>query len=181
MDLRKGLSYLAYGFLFTLININLTINQVQYNITPDFIGWILFFLACDKLGGYTEKKPWLKWLPLAIAVMTCALWLGQFMMPDVKMDIVDSAVSLLTAIYMFLLFGSLEELARDIRSPQEGTVRMLKYLNIGISIGGALISLLYTGEINAGIAAVVMMFAAAALVAAILTAVTLFKLRNELN
>ena len=43
MDLRKGLSYVAFGFLFTLINFNLTVNGQAISITPNFIGWILFF------------------------------------------------------------------------------------------------------------------------------------------
>ena len=49
MNIQKALTFIAFGFLFTLLNIN--INSI--NFTPSFIGWILLFLAYDNLGTYT--------------------------------------------------------------------------------------------------------------------------------
>ena len=60
MNLRKGLTLIAFGFLFTLIDLNLTLNGKTLNVTPDFIGWILMYLAIDNLGDYADRKPILK-------------------------------------------------------------------------------------------------------------------------
>ena len=78
MDIKKGISYVAFGFLFTLININLTFNGATVNIVPDFLGWILFFLAYDKLGSYMENRVYLKWGFLIMAVFKGVLWILDF-------------------------------------------------------------------------------------------------------
>ena len=70
MDLKKALTYVAIGFLFTLINLNITIGTITINFTPDFVGWILFFLAFDKLGSYVEGKTYLKWMALVLAIIS---------------------------------------------------------------------------------------------------------------
>ena len=66
LNLKKGLSFVAFGFFFTLINLNLTLNGAKLDVTPDFIGWILFFLAFDLLGTYVKDKLYLKWLSLVL-------------------------------------------------------------------------------------------------------------------
>ena len=70
----KSTGLKAFGFLFTLINLNLTLNGKTLNITPDFIGWILFFLAFDRLGSYVKGKEYLKWMSLVLAILSAALW-----------------------------------------------------------------------------------------------------------
>ena len=55
MDLKKGLTYVSFGILFTLADFYLSIGNFQINIFPDFIGWILLYLAFDKFGEYTEE------------------------------------------------------------------------------------------------------------------------------
>ena len=70
MKLRKGLTLIAFGFLFTLIDLNLTLNGKTLNVTPDFIGWILMYLAIDNLGDYADRKPILKLDYLLLAVLS---------------------------------------------------------------------------------------------------------------
>ena len=69
MNIKKGISYVAFGFLFTLVNFNLTINSVSICVTPDFIGWLLFFLAFDKLGTYISDKSYMKWNALVMSLI----------------------------------------------------------------------------------------------------------------
>ena len=78
MNIKKGISYVAFGFLFTLVNFNINFPSVSINIMPDFIGWLLFFLAFDKLGDYVSSKPYLKWMALALMIVSGAVWLEAF-------------------------------------------------------------------------------------------------------
>jgi len=61
MNVKKSLSLIAFAYFFTLVNLNLQSNGTSINIFPDFIGWILFFLAHDKLGSYMDGKKYMKW------------------------------------------------------------------------------------------------------------------------
>ena len=83
MNIKKGLSYVAFGFLFTLVNFNLTLNGGTLNVMPDFVGWILFFLAFDKLGTYISDKKYMKWISLILAVVTAALWILGMAKPEI--------------------------------------------------------------------------------------------------
>ncbi|MBQ1521221.1 MAG: hypothetical protein IIZ74_00480 [Erysipelotrichaceae bacterium] len=181
MNIKKGISYVAFGFLFTLVNFNLTINSVSICVTPDFIGWLLFFLAFDKLGTYISDKSYMKWIALVMMIITGALWLGGIVKPDLDMDILKTIVTVCSCVYFFILFGVLEKIADDYHSAQKSTLGFLKYFNILISLGfvvTALIGGMMQSELILGLSAVI---GIVALVAAIVTAVVLFKLRKELN
>ena len=49
--MKKGLTYTAIGFLLTLINFELIINENAVSMTPDFLRWILFGLRRDLFGN----------------------------------------------------------------------------------------------------------------------------------
>ena len=185
MHLKKGLSFIAFGFLFVLVNLNLTISQSlpAINLMPDFVGWILFFLAFGALGSYMEGRGALKWNPFVLIFVTGVLWLVQIVMPEQDFGILKAPVNILTAVYMFLLFGVLERIARDFRSRHESTLRVLKYLSLGLYIVLNLLSLLVlAGYVAAEAAALpVLVLGAAILVAAIMTVVILFSLRKEIG
>ena len=186
--LKKGISLIAFGFLFTLVNINLTMNGSKLNVTPDFVGWILFYIAFDKLGAYTDGKSWLKWSALVLAIVTGAFWVLDFARPDLDPGIVKTIVTVFCAVWSFVFFGVLERIALDHHSAHAGTIRTLKYVNAVAYAAFVFLGLLggyagaYIGSGSAvavsGIAAVV---GVVALVAAIVTAVVLFRFRREMN
>ena len=69
-SLKRGLSFVAFGFLFTLVNLNLTLNGTTVNVIPDFIGWALLFRAYDMLGHYMDGKNYLKWTFLILLILS---------------------------------------------------------------------------------------------------------------
>ena len=48
------------GALFTLVNFNLTFGETSINVMPNFVGWIIVYLACGLLGDYIADKAYLK-------------------------------------------------------------------------------------------------------------------------
>ncbi|MBQ5978023.1 MAG: hypothetical protein IJL51_07820 [Oscillospiraceae bacterium] len=180
MNLKKGLSLVAFGFLFTLVNLNLTFNGSAVNIMPDFVGWILFFLAIDPLGDYAADKKYLKWAALVLAVFTAAFWLLEIAMPELDPGLLKTLVSVAEAVYMFLLFGVLEKIAHDYGSQREGSIRTLKILNLALFAGFVVIGLLAAAQGSLALTGTAAVLGVAALVAYIVTMVTLFKLKREI-
>lgn len=181
MDIKKGLSYVAFGFLFTLVNINLNLNGGSLNITPDFIGWILFFLAFDKLGTYISDKKYMKWIALVLAIVTAALWILEMAKPELNVDIISTFVAIVSLVYMFILFGVLEKIATDYKSSRADTLRMLKILNLALYLAFLGLSLLYLYNKSTYTVAAAAFTGIAALVAAVFTALVLFGLRKEIK
>ncbi len=186
--LKKGISLIAFGFLFTLVSINLTLNGAKLNVTPDFIGWILFFVAYDKLGGYVAGKSWLKWTALVLGIVTGAFWVLDIASPGLDLGIVRTIVTVVCAVWSFVLFDVLERIALDHHSAHAGTIRTLKYVNVIAYAVFVVLGLLggYAGAyIGSGSALAVSGIAAVAgvvaLVAAIVTAFVLFRFRKEIN
>ncbi len=182
-QIRKGLSYAAYGFLFVLININLGFNGRSVDIMPDFIGFILFFLAFDLLGSYTAGREYLKWASLLLIVLSGAQWIMNIASPAPEeagsaASILQSVTTIVAAIYFFIFFGSLEAVARDFHSPREDTIHLLRYFNLIVDIALFAMPLFLTRFVSATVT-LTLILGAAALAAAIATAVTLFRLRKD--
>ena len=180
MDIKKGLLMVAVGFLFTLVNVNLTYNGSSLNVTPDFVGWILFFLSFDKLGSYISDKQFLKWTSLVMAVLTGATWILGIARPELNIDILNSVLTVVSTVYMFVLFGVLEKIAHDCGSPRESTLRILKWLNLVIYVLFVVAALFYAQGSNDQTAlAVAAVLGVALLVCAIITAFVLFRLSKD--
>ena len=75
MNIKKGISLIAFGFAFVLVNLTLTLNGRSICVTPDFVGWILFFMSFDLLGSYIADKAYMKWISLILAIVTGAIWM----------------------------------------------------------------------------------------------------------
>lgn len=180
MDVKKGISFVAFGFLFTLVNINLNFNGGSINIVPNFIGWILFFLAYDKLGTYMENKIYLKWGFLIMAVFSGVLWILDFTGRP-ELGYIDSFFSLLSLFLMYVLFSDLEKVARDYDPPREQTIYMLKILNLAVNIAFVIIGLIMLITRAESLGVLILVIGLAGLVIAIYTAFVLFKLRRAVQ
>lgn len=197
LSLKRGLSFVAFGFLFTLVNLNLKFNGATVNVIPDFIGWALLFRAYDMLGHYTEGKQYLKWTFLILLILSAVTWTYDLFMPEqAAPQLLYTVITLISVVAMFLFFGVLEKIAADYQSPRQSMLRMLKYINVVLHAAVVILAMLYAGTISEGAASaadvvgtpyqvtlVTMMGVAgvAALVSAIVTAVVLFKLKGEIS
>ncbi|MCR5795848.1 MAG: hypothetical protein K6G61_10950 [Solobacterium sp.] len=193
MNIKKGISCVAFGFLFTLVNINLTLNGFTVNVMPDFIGYLLLFLAFGQFGSYAEGREFLKWCFLLLAVVTAGVWGSSILRPELAMPAwLTTAVAAVSACAMFLLFGIIEKIAGDFNSPQEQTVGWLKYVNVilyaaffftSVNLGRDIASGAHEAgsafQTYLGVLASVM--GAAALVFAVITAFVLFKLKKDIE
>lgn len=180
MDIKKGISYVAFGFLFTLVNFNLNFGTVSVNIMPEFVGWILFFMAHDCLEKYLGNKPYMKWIALIMAIVTGAFWIVDLTKANIQVDIVKMIFNFVSMVYMYILFGSLEKLANDYDSKHTKTIGMLKILNLTLYLITFVFAFIYIYNRLDTYAVITALVGIAALVSAIFTAVILFKLRTEL-
>ena len=181
MNLKKALSLIAFGFLFTLVSINLTVNGQKINLTPDFIGWILMMVAFDNLGDYVKDKMYLKWMSLILAVAYAVLWIFSLVKPELNLGILNTCAAIVSSVYMFMLFGILEKIAHDIGSARESTIRMLKILNLGSYLAVLVCGLVFTKTEAPVFGVLVLVFGVAIIVCAVITAVVLFKLKKEMD
>ena len=181
MDLKKGITYIAFGFLFTLVNFSLTFNGTSVVVTPDFVGWILLFLAYDKLGSYAQDRRFIKWISLAQALVYAVVWTAEIFYPELNVDTIKTVATLVSAIYMFFLFGILEKIAHDCAPNKEKTIRTLKIANLVLYAALFAISLIW--KLISQEAAVTMfaLVGIVALIVAIITAAELFKLRSTIS
>ncbi len=180
MNLRKGLSFLAFGYLFVLVNFNLELNNLRVNLMPEFVGWILLFLAVPQLGSYTQDKPLLRWAPLALAVVSGLSWASGILLPEIPcLSRFQPLTGLLSAWYLYVLFGVLEVLAEDIGSNRGPTIRLLKYINVALALGVNLAAQIYAmTELEVAALAMVAL-GMLSLGAAIATLIVLFGLRKD--
>ena len=111
MNIKKGIRLIAIGFLFTLININVTVNEHVINIMPDFVGWILIGIACTKLGDYVKGKPFYMIGAILLGICNLAIALVTLFLPKMDITIYKTGVSVLTIIYVFALLTLIEKIA----------------------------------------------------------------------
>ncbi len=177
-DVRKGLSLIAFGFLFILLNI--TINNVP--ISPSFIGWLLFFIAYPYIEKYADGKDYLKWAALILTIVTAVQWVLEIVKAPVDFGVLKSIVAVANAVFMFLFFGVLEKIARSFSLEQRaGKLSTLKYVNLISYFGTVVFSILYSFRQSTLFAVVAFLCGVVAIIFAIITCVTLFKLKNEIG
>ncbi len=181
MDLRKGLSFTAFGFLFVLVNFNLTAGARTVNVMPEFVGWLLLTMAIDKLGKYTENRRYLKVMALVLLVYTAAEWVLNITNPGLNLSIFRTVANVLVAVFDFVIFLSLEEIARDFGSPRESSVRTLRIMMLVLNIAIVAIVPLYNVLKLESFALLFTVLGVVALVAAIVSLFVIFKLRSDVN
>lgn len=179
MDIKKALKLTAFGFMFTLINLNLTLNGHTLNVMPDFVGWILLFIAFDKLGEYKDSLSWMKWMAAAIGAASLVQWVLGIVNPELDIRYLITGTEIAAAVYNFLYFGILIHVAEEMNSMYIERLSFLRYFNAVIYAALAVLSLIAAPENVAFIAMAVLILGLAALIAAIITMFTLFKLSKE--
>ncbi len=182
MDIKKGVSYIAFGYLLTLVNLNLNFGSFSVNVFPNFIGWILFFLAFDKLGPYASDKPFLKWTSLILVILAGTTWILGIAKPELDADLLTTIMGVISVVYLFILFGVLEQIAGDYHSSRASTIHMLKILNPILYVAFVVSSLGFiSSNLSPTLGGLAAVIGIAALVTAIVTLVVLFQLRKEIN
>ena len=194
MNIRKGLSLTAYGFLFILINFNLVMEGRTINVIPDFIGWILLFLAFGKLGDYTKGCGWLRWLALILVIPSAYSWLISLIKPELVgspgLATIETLASIGELVFIVLMFTPLIRIAHDYGSDREEKFKKLRIVNLIMYAIFICVSVLVTvfrsridvtGPSGALVIIAVVTTAAgiALLVCAVITAISVFKLKNE--
>ena len=179
MNVPKGVKYAALGFLFQLLNVNLNFGSVVINIIPEFVGWIFLFLACGLLADYLRNSTWMKPVALVLIVVTAALWVLDI--AKIEVPYIGIVVGIITAIFMFVFFGALEKIAAEVESPRQSTLSTLKYLNLIVYILLVVAAVIISASGSHAFAAIFVLTGVVGLVAAIVTAVVLFKFSNEIQ
>ena len=183
MNIKKGLTLVAIGFLFVLVNFNLTLNGFKINVTPDFIGWILLTMAFYQLGSYVTGRKYFVYISLIMAIISGAYWVLQTFKPELlpAFDVIKIFMNIMDAIYMFVLFGVLKEIAHDYGSKREDAITTLRYINLAVNVAFAVLSAVATRMSIETLAAIVSIAGIIGLVAAIISAITLFGLEKDVQ
>ena len=181
MTLKKGLTFVAFGFLFISVNINLNLNHLVLDLLPAFVGWIFFALAYSKLGSYTAYRQQFCWIPILLAVYTALDWLLAMLDIALNLPLLNIASLILEAVYMFQLFGCLEGVASDHAPRLEPRIHRLKtlYLALLIAVFASLVLALAAPAAKL-FSVLTLLTALAFLVVIILICVTLFRLRKAI-
>ena len=181
MNIKKGISLIAFGFAFVLVNLTLTLNGRSICVTPDFVGWILFFMSFDLLGSYIADKAYMKWISLILAIVTGAIWMLKIAAPEMNTSILTTAATVVSVFYMYILFNVLEMVAHDHAPQREATIRMLKILYLVMYVLFVVFSMLTLASQNENLALLAGLVGAVTLVCAIVIALVLFRFRKEVK
>lgn len=181
MNIRKALSYICYGLLITVFNININFNDTSIlNLLPEFIGWIILFLAYDFLGHYVSNKPELKPLAIVLAVIGGISWIMQLTNGQyADLTLLGIVRNLCSAYFIHKLCDVMEEIAADCGSLRGPTINMLKNINLVCELTLAFIGFLSMFTNPENLAVIVIIVGAVALIAIIATVITFFGLRND--
>lgn len=178
--LKKSISMIAVGFVFTLVNINLKFGDTTVNVMPDFIGWLLYFLAFDGLGEYGKGKEYMKWAALPIMMMNIVQYAYTFINPEAELTILNTVTNLCEVVYLFLLLGIVEMIAEDIGSGQTERIHTVRYLIVAAELF-ILLFTIFMKKVGISEAVVVMTVAIVLFIVMILTMIALLKLRKEVK
>ena len=181
MNIKKGVSLVAFGFAFILLNLTLTLNGRSICVTPDFVGWVLFFIAFDLLGSYIADKTYMKWISLILAIVTGAIWLLKLVEPEMNTSILTTGATVVSVFYMYVLFNVLEKVAHDHAPQREATIRMLKILYLVLYVLFVAFSMLTLTTGRENLALLAGLVGAVTLVCAIVIAFVLFRFRKEIK
>ena len=181
MKLNKGLRLIAIGFLFTLINLNITTNNHVINFTPDFIGWILICAGLGNMKNETGSVLMYQVCAVVLAVVSLGLWVAKLIFPKYDLSIYESVAGLISTLFIFALLSLLEKVARKYHSTHSNDLKVLKFVYLIVYIlfqATALTAQILPMEVVAVVATIV---GIGALITAIATAIILFKLSFELD
>ena len=182
MNLKKAISYIAFGFLFISLNINITINNLStFNLLPDFVGWILFALAYAKMKKYASDNLALLWIPVVMALYSAVEWASAFRGAELLPGWLGLIFSILRLVYLFTLFGRLEMLAEDYAPHMTSMIHTLKILQLAFQIGQTALIVLAMLQMSDLFALLAMIALIAGVILTIVSCVTLFQLRSAVT
>ncbi len=176
MKIKNGLRLIAIGFIFTLVNINITFDKTQINIMPDFIGWILIAAASIILKEYTKKNPFYLIGAILLAISDAAFMIIELAFPKLNISIYQTAASLFSIFYIFLLLRKIEKIGKDKGYNDVASVRILRYVYVIVYLIFQALTLAADYLPVKVLAVLFSISGIAALVTAIATAFVLFKM-----
>lgn len=179
-NLKKAISFTAFAFLFIFVRFNLTINGATVDIMPDFIGWLLLFLAFDRLGDYGRGKEYLKWSAFVMMIATVVQFAFDVGRPDQTHQILDTVINIQQAIYIFLYLGIIEVVAEDVGSTRSDRIHTLRIVTLALDVFLILIGL-FAARIDVPTVITVLAAGTASLIVLIMLLLALFKLRKEVR
>lgn len=123
-DNKKALIYIAVGYLFILVNINLKFPNFSFDILPNFIGYFLQFAGILLLKEYTNDKKYLHVLSIILAVLSLIILVSNYMKTEIPyLRLISNIIDI---VYMFLLFDVLIKIANDYHSYEEIKLKVLR-------------------------------------------------------
>lgn len=174
---KKALTFIAFGYLFVLININLNFHEFSFDIFPDFIGYFLQFIGILLLKEYTSNKIYLHILSIFLGIASLILLVSNYM--HITVPYLQVITNIVDLIYMFLLFTILIKIANDYHSYEEIKLKVLRIADVLSTI--VIYVLIYFFNQEAWFKPVFIGISLFVIMLAISILVTLFKLRKDID
>lgn len=113
----RGLSHAAWGYFF--LNFDFNLNNVS--VLPAFAGYVLFFLAIEKLSGERRDLRLLRPLSVLLAAWSAADWLLSWDGGDIYGHVLflDLLIAAAGLYFQFQLFTDLAALAEAYRPSED--------------------------------------------------------------
>ncbi len=179
-NLYRGISKIAWGYVFVFCNINLG----TLNILPNFVGFLMFLSAISLLQEVEPELALLRPFGIALSIWYVMDWLCQLFSVSLTGGLllaVNVVICIMSIYFQFQLLTNLASIAVKYQSTgAEFDVKLLRYRNIQVvAITGAMIlTYLIPQWLGDGGTFLVLIWTAASLIVGICILVTLFGFRK---
>ncbi len=182
-NLYKGVSKIAWGFIFILININI----VFVDILPDFVGYIFMIYGINKLKDECKTISLLKPLGIFLAVWNAASLILNFTEAIILISYISSIISIISIYFTFQLLTECSLLASRYQDSSENldkTILIRRNINtvcITLMNVSTLITLRLPDEFHEIAVYIPGAFAVISLIVLLMTVSSLFRLKEILK
>ena len=172
----RAINYIAFGFLFCVVNLNVTFTSFTINITPAWLGYILLYFGLSEIKEY--KYSWLRYFAIVLAVFDLVLWIVN-LFNIANVEYVRVVLAILHAVFAYLLMGVIIEIAKIEGSAYVAKFQLMRLIStIAYILSTALILL---AMLNDKLAIAAVIAGIIVLIAYIFTCILLFRFRKELK
>ena len=156
------------------------VDGLRINVLPDFIGWIFILIGMLKIRRYFGQKKYMTVMAAFMIITSAVQYFFEIFHPETRLAVLNIICNLVTTIFMFLLFGTLEQIAADHRSKRQSILGYLKIATVCVDGIITLISLIALSERNLELLALIFTVMGVVLLGiAVISAVVLFQFARD--
>ena len=179
----KGVRFVALGFLFLFLDLNIIADSFYIDILPDAVGLIFFLISVRYLEGYVKHPTNLRLLIAFLLLEDIAEWFYNMSsgsgspVNQNDMQFLFFLASLVYAVFVYRILDAMIRVAVEYRSMREHNIRVLRVVLVIIQIAFSVLWLIP----SEGISPLAYMIIIAGFIGAIANLVVLFGLKKDVE